>query len=103
LSTDSEIIETLRRIEDLLRILCGDKVDQLVRRLRKDPGHNAIFAILAETGEMAAGPLKEAVANRADISVRTAQERIRELVARGILKVRRDGRHNFYSISPLVD
>ncbi len=89
-----EVTIQLNQIIALLKITFSEKLIEIKRTLLANPVNGRILELA--DGTRGANSLKDQVATDTDVSTKTVERRIIELVSRGLLTQRRKGKEIIY-------
>lgn len=93
------IIQKMDRMLSFLRIALVDKIEELRSQAEGDPVSNRILELA--DGTRAANKLKKQVAIDTEVSKKTVQRRINDLLSSGLLSQKRDGQEVYYEVTDL--
>lgn len=96
-----DLIERLDQVIALLKLGFSGQLEALQAELREDPVALGILDSL-RNGPMASGELKRSVSQSANVSEKTVQRSMSELVGRGLLLAKGGGRSITYQLSGVI-
>jgi len=96
-----EISHKLSQLIVLTKLSNGKIIDDIKSELKKDPVAQAILTLA--DGNLSSAQLKEKVAQNTNMSEKTVQRRILDLVEKGVLTPIRKGNEMYYENTGLYD